>query len=88
MLTPQLKNPMAVLGLHCLSSVTLITVTAMITPVIAYFILLSLYLYVIVIVIGFFTVSGLLYLKWAKKDWVRDFKPWGGSTSAIVYRYV
>lgn len=55
----------------------------------AYQILVSLYSYTIVILIGFFTASGLLYVRYFGEDgkWVErsGFKPWGGPTAAIVY---
>jgi amino acid permease len=56
---------------------------------VAYQILVSLYAYTIVILVGFFTAGGLLYARqYCEKDeWVdrSGFKPWGGPTAAIVY---
>ena len=56
---------------------------------VAYSILVSLYAYVIVIIIGFFTAIGLLYARYFCEEgqWVQrsGFKPWGGPTAAIIY---
>ena len=56
---------------------------------VAYQILVSLYSYTVVILLGFFTASGLLYARFFREDgeWVQrsGFKPWGGPTAAIVY---
>jgi amino acid permease len=56
---------------------------------VAYQILVSLYSYTIVILIGFFTAGGLLYVRYFGEEgrWVErsGFKPWGGPTAAIIY---
>ena len=56
---------------------------------VAYQILVSLYAYTIVIMIGFFTASGLLIARFFREEgeWVQrsGFKPWGGPTAAILY---
>ena len=56
---------------------------------VAYTILVSLYAYAIVIMIGFFTAVGLLYARYfcEEGEWVQrsGFKPWGGPTAAIIY---
>ena len=60
-------------------------------PSIAYQILISLYAYNVVIMIGFFVAAGLLYVryfgdhedgKWTARS---GFKPWGGPLAAWVY---
>ena len=59
------------------------------TADVAYQILVSLYSYTIVNLLGFFTAGGLLYARFFLEDgeWVQrsGFKPWGGPTAAIVY---
>lgn len=56
---------------------------------VAYQILVSLYAYNVVILIGFFTASGLLYARYFCEDgqWVQrsGFRPWGGPTAAVIY---
>lgn len=59
----QEQTPMAGLLLHWIFSVILIAVTAVTTPAIAYSILVSLYTYVVVVIIGFFVSLGLFLLK-------------------------
>jgi len=78
------QSPMAALGLQWLSSLFLLAVTAKLSTN-AYSFLISLYSYVIVILIAFCTTTGLLYCKYIRKDWGSEFKPWGGPTAAIVY---
>ena len=82
------QSPMAALLLHWLTSVTLIAITAMLTPSVAYSFLVSLYVYVIVILMGFIVSVGLLYLKVNKNSgWANEtnFRPWGGPTATILY---
>jgi len=73
------QTPIAALGLHWLSTVFLIAVTAPLKPTIAYDVLTSLYAYVIILVLGFLLSGGLLLLhhsggcNWATKT---NFKPW------------
>jgi amino acid transporter len=57
------QTPMAALGLHLLTSCTLVGVTSMLEPANAYSVLVSLYSYCMVIMIAFFVSGGLLYLK-------------------------
>ena len=67
----------------------LIGATSARAPDVAYQILVSLYAYTIVIMVGFFTASGLLIARFFKEEgeWVQlsGFKPWGGPTAAILY---
>jgi len=78
------QSPMAALGLQWLSSLFLLAVTAKLSTN-AYSFLIGLYSYVIVILIAFCTTTGLLYCKYIRKDWVSEFKPWGGPIAAIIY---
>jgi len=79
------QSPMAALGLHWFSSIFLIAVTAKLQPNDSYTLLISLYSYVIVTMMGFFTSLGLLYSKYIRKDFVSQYRAWGGPTAAIVY---
>ena len=67
----------------------LIGATSAKAPDIAYQILVSLYAYTIVIMMGLFTATGLLYARFfcEEGEWVQrsGFKPWGGPTAAILY---
>lgn len=54
----------------------------------AYTVLVSLYSYVIVVLVGFLVASGLLYLRYSEgKQWTANvgFRPWGGPTAAVIY---
>lgn len=67
----------------------LIGATSARTPDVAYQILVSLYSYTVVMLVGFFTASGLLYARFFGEEgqWVQrsGFKPWGGPTAAVIY---
>ncbi len=67
----------------------LIGATSAKAPDLAYQILVSLYAYTIVIIIGLFTATGLLFARYFREEgeWVQrsGFKPWGGPTAAILY---
>lgn len=67
----------------------LIGATSARTADIAYQILVSLYSYTVVILVGLFTAGGLLYIRYFGEDgkWVErsGFKPLGGPTAAIIY---
>jgi L-asparagine transporter-like permease len=79
---------MAALLLHWISSLVLIAVTSMLSPDQAYEILVDLYSYVILVVMGCLVSGGLLYLKLSpNRNWAEqvNFKPWGGPTAAIIY---
>ena len=84
---PLEQSPMAALTLHWIASVLLIGLTAMLDPAIAYSVLVTLYSYVIIIINGFFTSFGLLYLKFTKSSrWKNpNFHPRGGAVYAAVY---
>ena len=70
----------------------LIGATSSGTPRVAYTVLVSLYSYSVVIMVGFFVASGLLYLRYSQggKEWTKGagFHPWGGPTAAIIYSLV
>ena len=58
------------------------------TPDVAYTILVSIYSYVVVILVRFFVATGLLYLRYSEgQSWLstRGFRPWGGPTAALIY---
>lgn len=66
----------------------MIGATSSCAPDVAYTVLVSLYSYAVVILVGFFVASGLLYLRYSEgKDWTTNagFRPWGGPTAAIIY---
>lgn len=82
------ESPAAALLLHWIFSVLLIGFTAANNPSVAYTVIVALYSYTLVIIVGFFTAAGLLYLRLRKrKEWSANvgFSPWGGPTAAIVY---
>ena len=70
----------------------MIASTSSIAPDVAYTVLVSLYSYTIVILIGLFVAGGLLYLRYFSErgEWTANsgFKPWGGPTAAIIYATV
>ena len=80
---------MAALALHWLSSVTLIAATAMLKPTTAYSVLVTLFSYVIVILVGFFVSGGLLYLIFfsPKTKWgnIANFRPLGSPVYPLTY---
>ncbi|KAH8900565.1 hypothetical protein GQ53DRAFT_862956 [Thozetella sp. PMI_491] len=83
------QAPMAALGLHWLTSTFLVAVTSMLEPGVAYSFLISMYSYVIIILIGFFTSAGLVYLNLMPSvQWQPNFKPKGGWVYAGVYSLV
>ena len=83
------QSPAPALLLHWTFSMILIGATSARAPVIAYQILVSLYAYTVVIIVGFFTATGLLYARFfcEEGEWIKlsGFKPWGGPTAAIIY---
>lgn len=71
----------------------MIAATASTTPGTAYTILVSLYAYTVVTLLGLFVSGGLLYLRFfapERREWITKsgFKPWGGPTAAMVYAAV
>ena len=74
------QTPVAALALHWLSSVVLIAITSFLKPGIAYGVLISLYAYVIIVLVGFFVSGGLLFLHLnPRRDWTNkaNFQPFG-----------
>ena len=83
------QTPVAALGLHWFSSIVLLAVTSFLEPRIAYDVLISLYAYVIIVLVGFFVSGGLLFLylnpgsDWANKA---NFRPFGKyPVHAVIY---
>lgn len=61
---------MAALLLHWISSLILVAVTSMLTSDQAHLVLVDLYLYAILVVLGCLVSGGLLYLKWSpQRNW-------------------
>jgi hypothetical protein len=79
---------MAAFGLQWLSSLFLLAVTVKLSINTQYTFLVSLYSYTMVILVAFCTTTGLLYRKYIRRDWVGEFKPWGGPIAATIYWYV
>ena len=82
------QTPIAALGLHWVSSITLIGITSMLNAGTSYSVLVSLYSYVIIVLNGFIVSGGLLYLKLSKsRSWSShaNFKPWIDPLHAIIY---
>jgi len=82
---PLEQSPMAALGLQWLSSLFLLAVTAKLSINAQYSFLISLYSYTMVVLVAFCTTTGLLYCKYIRRDWVGEFKPWGGPIAATIY---
>ena len=90
---PPEQSPAAALFLHWIFAMIMIGATSSTVPNISYTILVSLYSYAVVVVIGFLVASGLLYLRLIsneRRTWKANagFKPWGGPTAAIIYSLV
>ncbi|KAI9699148.1 MAG: hypothetical protein M1836_003338 [Candelina mexicana] len=90
---PPEQSPLPALFLHWMFSMVMIGASSSTTSDVSYTILVSLYSYAIVILVGFFVAGGLLYLRFAsdeRRTWVPNagFKPWGGPTAAIIYTLV
>ena len=66
----------------------MIAATASTVPSVAYTVLVSVYSYVVLVLVRFCLAIGLLYLRLHDgKDWTQTagFKPWGGPLAPIVY---
>lgn len=84
-------TPMPALLLHWLASMFMIAVTSMLESAVAYNFLVSLYSYTLMIMTGFFTAAGLVYLGFKKNRRWRDysqFHPLGGTWYGAVYALV
>ena len=83
------QSPVAALLLHWIFSVILIGATSGNIPSVAYVILVSLYSYAIVVIVGFFVATGLLYLRLIHPDrtfWKRNAGfNFLGPTAPIIY---
>lgn len=83
------QAPTAAFGLHWFTSVLQIAVTsAIVDPRTTYSILVSLYTYTIILVLGCWVSVGLLLTKMRKKfDWqeTRRYRPWLSPVHAITY---
>lgn len=83
------QAPTAAFGLHWFTSTLLIAVTsAIVDPRTTYSVLVSLYAYTIILVLGFWVSAGLLLTKMRKSfDWqaTRRYRPWLSPAHAIVY---
>lgn len=79
--------------LHWAFTMILIGCTSARAPAIAYQILVSLYSYTLVVIVGLLVAGGLLYVRYDEgKAWVNpsdptEFRPWGGPSAAIIYAY-
>ncbi|KAL9592481.1 MAG: hypothetical protein Q9179_006677 [Wetmoreana sp. 5 TL-2023] len=87
------QSPSAALFLHWIFTMVMIAATAPTKPDIAYTVLVSLYSYTVVMLLGFFVSGGLLYLRLFsrnRREWMEQsgFKPWFGSTAAAIYTAV
>ena len=90
---PPEQSPAAALLLHWIFSMLMIGATSSTIPNISYTILVSLYSYVVIVILGFFVASGLIYLRIIsdeRKAWKANagFRPWGGPTAAVVLSLV
>ncbi|OCK89960.1 amino acid transporter [Cenococcum geophilum 1.58] len=84
------QTPAAALGLHLFTSVFLVAITSMLNSGTAYSFLVSLYSYVIIVLLGFLVSGGLLYIKFDKRrEWKTisegNFHPWLDPLHAIIY---
>ncbi len=86
---PPEQSPAAALFLHWIFAMIMVGATSSTIPNVSYTILLSLYSYTVVVIIGFFVASGLLYLQLVSDErgtWKANagFRPWGGPTAAVI----
>ncbi|KAI9778081.1 MAG: hypothetical protein M1839_008385 [Geoglossum umbratile] len=83
------KSPIPALALHWFFSCLMVAFTASLTPTKAAGVLINLYSYVLILLVGIFVAGGLLYVRFwrERKTWTKEsgFKPWGGPTATIVY---
>ena len=83
------ESPAPALFLHWIFCMVMIAATSSTVPHESYGVLVSLYSYAVVVLVGFFVASGLLYLRCFSEgeEWTTGsgFKPWGGPTAAIIY---
>ncbi|KAL9046610.1 MAG: hypothetical protein Q9214_000595 [Letrouitia sp. 1 TL-2023] len=82
------QSPVTALFLHWIFAVVLVGATSSTKPTVAYVVLVLLYAYTLVVMIGFFVAGGVLLLRITKRrEWTDNlgFRPWGGPTAAIIY---
>lgn len=83
------QTPVAALALHWFSSIILIAITSFLKPRIAYNVLVSLYAYAVIVLVGFFVSGGLLSLHLNPgRDWANkaNFRPFGKyPVHAVIY---
>lgn len=75
--------------LHWIFAMFLLAVTSGESIKLSYRILINLYTYTLVVMVGLLVAGGLLWLRWRQgKEWTATagFRPWGGPTAAILYR--
>jgi hypothetical protein len=82
---PLEQSPIAALGLQWLSSLFLLAVTARLSVSTQYTFLISMYSYVMVMLVAFCTTTGLLYCKYVRRDWDGEYKPLGGPAAAVTF---
>ena len=85
------ESPAPALFLHWFFAVFLVAATSSTKPSIAYVVLVLLYAYTLVVMVGFVVAAGVVYLRFTqRREWTDNlgFKPWGGPTAAIMYRCV
>ena len=85
---PPEQSPAAALFLHWIFSMLMVASTSSTAPSVAYTVLVSLYSYVVIVLVRFFVATALLYLHFRKgRAWTSTagFKPWGGPTAGIIY---
>ena len=83
-------SPAAALFLHWIFATLLIAATSSRRPMDAYTILVQLYAYTLVLMVGLFVTAGLVYVRTRasrRAEWMSTlgFAPWGGPTAAIIY---
>lgn len=87
------ETPAMALLLHWAFTMILIGCTSARAPAIAYQILISLYSYTLVVLVGILVACGLLYVRYDEgREWINpsdptEFRPWGGPSAAIIYAY-
>ncbi|KAL8770393.1 MAG: hypothetical protein Q9209_003819 [Squamulea sp. 1 TL-2023] len=82
------ESPSTALLLHWIFAVMFVAATSSTSTAIAYLVLVLLYGYTLIVMVGFFVATGVLYLRFTKrKEWTDNlgFRPWGGPTAAIIY---
>ena len=89
------ESPAAALLLHWVFAVILIGATSTKPPSVAYAILIELYTYTLVVMVGFAVATGIILIQWCKlgewkeaqREWkeTSDFTSWGSPAAAIYY---